>query len=108
MSMTAHISDLVFFLSRCHVEGAGQKGDREDSQGLCHHWFCCVPSCQVHLHWQGRGGVEDQGLGRVGLQWNQAAEGDPESPPHGGLDPNEIEFLLNLTNNLVRFLEKVQ
>ena len=54
------------------------------------------------------GGVEDQGLGRVGLQWNQAAEGDPESPPHGGLDPNEIEFLLNLTNNLVRFLEKVQ
>ena len=53
-------------------------------------------------------GVEDQGLGRVGLQWNQAAEGDPESPPHGGLDPNEIEFLLNLTNNLVRFLEKVQ
>ena len=30
--MTAHISDLVFFLSRCHVEGAGQKGDRKTAK----------------------------------------------------------------------------
>ena len=48
-----------------------------------------------------------EGLGGVGLHWNQAAEGDQENPPRGGLNPNEIEFLLNLTYNFVRFLAKV-
>ena len=42
----------------------------------------------------------------LAFQWTQAAEGDQENPPHG-LNLNEIEFLLNLTNNLVRFLAKV-
>ena len=67
-----------------------------------------VEEGEVHLHWQGGSGVQDEGLGRDGLQWNQAAEGDQENSPYGGLNPNEIEFLLNQTNNFVRFLVKVQ
>ena len=63
---------------------------------------------KVHLHWQGGDGVQDQGLGRVGLHGNQAPEGDQKNPPHGGLNTDKIEFLLNLTYNFVRFLAKVQ
>ena len=42
---------------RCHNQGAGEEGNCEDGQGLCHHWFSCMSRCKVHLHQQGRGGV---------------------------------------------------
>ena len=76
-------SCLFFILSnpplptpRCHDQGAGEKGHRQDCQGLCHHWFCCLSWHKVHLHWQGRGGVQDADAGRAGLPWDQAVEGD--------------------------------
>ena len=60
MSMTAHISDLVFFLSRCHVEGAGQKGDREDSQGLCHHCTGSAACSGIKFIYIGKAEVESK------------------------------------------------